>query len=79
MIVYFVHLQTVINTPHYLVLVDSHFDASGVPYHYLPQEDIELAPDGTQVRAPEIDHYFEGYSNNRHIARPWLKNIYPRD
>ena len=68
-----------IDTPHYLILVDSHYDASGVPYHYLPQEDIELTQDGTKVRAPELNHYFEGYRRNRHLPRPWLKELYPRD
>ena len=71
--------QDVVKTPHYLVLVDSRFDASGVPYRYLPQEDLEPVPAGTQVRALELDYYFEGYSNNHHVARPWLRNVYPRD
>ena len=31
-------------TTHYLVLVDSKFSASGTPYHYVPQEDLEIGP-----------------------------------
>jgi len=35
-------LQQLAQSAHYLILVDSHFDASGSPYRYLPQEDVEL-------------------------------------
>ena len=75
---FFPRAQDVVDSPHYLVLVDSHFDASGVPYHYLPQDDLSLAPDGTQVRAPELDTYFEGFKDSRHLPRPWLKSLYPK-
>ena len=37
-------LQGVELTTHYLILVDSKYTASGTPYHYVPQEDIELGP-----------------------------------
>ena len=72
------YLQSVVDTPHYLVLLDSRYDASGIPYHYLPQEDLEPAPERMQVRAPEIERYFEGFSNNFHTARPWLRKLYPK-
>lgn len=73
-------MQHLKDEPNYLVLVDSHYDASGTPFHYLPQEHLELVQDEKiQVRAPEISHYFENYKDNRHIPRPWLKEIYPED
>ena len=45
------NLQQLAQSAHYLVLVDSHFDASGSPYRYLPQEDVELVTD-VQVCIP---------------------------
>ena len=71
-------MQDIVNSPHYLVLVDSRYDASGIPYHYPPQEDLEEAPHGTQVRAPELDTYFEGFSHDYYTARPWLRKRYPK-
>ena len=35
-------LQGVELTTHYLVLVDSKYIASGTPYYYVPQEDLEF-------------------------------------
>jgi hemimethylated DNA binding protein len=68
-----------LNSPNYLVLVDSRYYSTGNPLHYLPQEDLELVKDNVQIKAPEISEYFEGYKNNRHLPRPWLMERYPSD
>lgn len=67
------------NYPHYLILVDAHFDASESPYRYIPQEDLDLLPQGTKVECLEVPKYFEGYSNGKHVPKPWLQRRYPRD
>ena len=72
-------MQGVLNLPNYLILVDSHYDPSGYPFHYIPQEDLELVENNIQIQAPEIRKYFEGYSNHKHLPRPWLLEIYPKD
>ncbi len=73
-------VQHLKDSPNYMVLVDSHYVSSGSPFHYLPQDHLELVQgERVRIQAPEIDHYFEGYKNNRHIPRPWLKKIYPED
>ncbi len=73
-------MQHLTNTPHYHILVDSNYDASGTPYHYIPAEDLEAAV-GTnvQVSAPEVDNFFEGFKDGKHIPRPWLRDRYPVD
>ncbi len=73
-------MQHLITTPHYHILADSNYDASGTPYHYIPAEDLEAAA-GTnlQISAPEVDNFFEGFKNGKHIPRPWLKDRYPLD
>ncbi len=73
-------MQHLITTPHYHILADSNYDASGTPYHYIPTEDLEAAA-GTnlQISAPEVDNFFEGFKNGKHIPRPWLKDRYPLD
>jgi hemimethylated DNA binding protein len=65
-------------TTHYLILVDSRYSASGVPYHYVPQEDLEPGPQ-QQLRCPEVAEYFEGFRNGRHVPKPWLRTQYPQD
>ena len=37
-------LQGVELTTHYHVLIDSKYIASGTPYYYVPQEDLEFGP-----------------------------------
>lgn len=65
--------------PHYLILVDTHYDASDSPYRYIPQEDLKLLPEGTKVECLELSKYFEGYSDGRHLPKPWLQKRYPKD
>ena len=50
-----VTLQYLRDFPHYLILVDAHYDASDAPYRYIPQEDLELLPEGTKVPATSAE------------------------
>lgn len=73
---YYSEREEMVGTPHYLVLLDSSFDASPTPFTYIPQQDLEPVSD-VQINCPELSRYFEGYKNGRHIPKPWLGNRYP--
>ncbi len=62
-------LQYVTSTPHYLVLVDSHFDASGTPYHYVPQEDLQIVHSNIQVGTHSV-------ACPRWVCGTWLRTIH---
>ena len=64
-----VSLQQITQSAHYLVLVDSHFDASGSPYRYLPQEDIEIV---TNVQVSELwrERRIGGREGGREASQP---------
>ncbi|CAI8048688.1 F-box only protein 21 [Geodia barretti] len=65
-------------TTHYLVLVDSKYIASGTPYYYVPQEDLEFGA-LQQLRCPEVSEFFERFQNGRYVPKPWLRDRYPMD
>jgi hemimethylated DNA binding protein len=65
-------------TTHYHVLIDSKYIASGTPYYYVPQEDLEFGP-LQQLRCPEVSEYFERFQSGRYVPKPWLRVRYPMD
>lgn len=76
---YYSKRHHVIDSPNYLVLVDSRYISTSDPFHYIPQEDLQVVEENFRIQAPEVNRYFEGFKNHRHLPRPWLKELYPSD
>ena len=69
-----------IEQPNYLLVVDTR-DRLIPQFTYIPEVNLIRMEAGAQVIHPNIDHYFERYDplTSRYLARPWLKEVYPRD
>jgi hemimethylated DNA binding protein len=45
---------------------------------YVVEENLEIVKQ-IKITHPSVDAYFENYDGSQYLARPWLKEIYPKD